>query len=88
METKATIDWEHTLKLVVPGIILVMPPIILSAFRNDTLTLLFGVVLGLLLVFIYNAIMRAIDNMDIRKMRRDEIEEYITAVMDYKEDLA
>ena len=65
-----------------------MPPIVLSAFRNDTLTLLFGVVIGLLLVFIYNAIMRAIDNMDIRKMRRDEIEEYITAVMDYKEDLA
>ena len=133
METKATIDWEHTLinkiehnyrkhgfpsvddfgitiedvkdyaydkqrifdreeerkkKLVVPGIILVMPPIVLSAFRNDTLTLLFGVVIGLLLVFIYNAIMKAIDNMDIRKMRRDEIEEYITAVMDYKEDLA
>lgn len=65
-----------------------MPPIVLSAFRNDTLTLLFGVVIGLLLVFIYNAIMKAIDNMDIRKMRRDEIEEYITAVMDYKEDLA
>lgn len=77
---------ERKKKLVIPGILLVLPPIILSAFRNDTLTLLLGVVIGLLLVFAYRAIMRIIDNAALKKLYCPEIEEYICAVMDFDKD--
>lgn len=78
---------ERKSKLVLPGIILVLPPIVLSAFRNDTTTLLLGVAIGLVLVFAYYSIMRFIDRKDIKKMRRPEIDKYIQAVMDYDDSL-
>ncbi len=77
---------ERKKKLVIPGIILVMPVIILSGIRNDTITLLIGVGIGLFLVFIYYTLMSFIDHNAIKKMRNDSVENYISAVMEYVSD--
>lgn len=71
--------------LVVPGIILVMPVIILSGFGEGTAILLIGVLLGVVLMLSYFALMRILDKNKLRKMIDPDIEKYLAEVEDFKE---
>lgn len=71
---------ERKTNLVVPGIILVMPVIIMSGFGEGTELLLGGVLAGFILMLAYFAIMKAIDKRKIAGMYDKDIENYIEAL--------
>lgn len=71
---------ERKTNLVVPGIILVMPVIIMSGFGEGTELLLGGVLAGVILMLAYFAIMKAIDKRKIAGMYDKGIENYIEAL--------
>ena len=71
---------ERKTNLVVPGIILVMPVIIMSGFGEGTELLLGGVLAGVILMLAYFAIMKAIDKRKIAGMYDKDIENYIEAL--------
>ena len=71
---------ERKTNLVVPGIILVMPVIIMSGFGEGTELLLGGVLAGVILMLAYFAIMKAIDKRKIAGMYDKDIEDYIDAL--------
>lgn len=74
---------ERGKNLVVPGIILVMPVIILSGFGDGVRVLFLGVLLGVIFVTVYFAVAKAVDKANIKKMYDYDIERYIKAVSDY-----
>ena len=59
---------ERRKSLVVPGIILVMPVIILSGFGNSTTILFIGVALGIVFTMLYFIIMNAFDKSQLKKL--------------------
>lgn len=71
---------ERKTNLVVPGIILVMPVIIMSGFGEGTELLLGGVLAGVILMLAYFAIMKAIDKRKIAGMYDKDIDNYIEAL--------
>ena len=71
---------ERKTNLVVPGIILVMPVIIMSGFGEGTELLLGGVLAGVILMLAYFAIMKALDKRKIAGMYDKDIENYIEAL--------
>lgn len=71
---------ERKTNLVVPGIILVMPVIIMSGFGEGTELLLGGVLAGVILMLAYFAIMKALDKRKIAGMYDKDIENYIGAL--------
>lgn len=71
---------ERKTNLVVPGIILVMPVIIMSGFGEGTELLLGGVLAGVILMLAYFAIMKALDKRKIAGMYDKYIENYIEAL--------
>lgn len=71
---------ERKTNLVMPGIILVMPVIIMSGFGEGTELLLGGVLAGVILMLAYFAIMKAIDKRKIAGMYDKDIENYIEAL--------
>ncbi len=71
---------ERKTNLVVPGIILVMPVIIMSGFGEGTELLLGGVLAGVILMLAYFAIMKALDKRKIAGMYDKDIENYIKAL--------
>ena len=77
---------ERKTNLVVPGIILVMPVIILSGFGNSMKILLAGVFAGVTLMILYFAIVRFLDRCKLKKMYDERIENFIQVVTNYKED--
>ena len=77
---------ERKTNLVVPGIILVMPVIILSGFGNSMKILLAGVFAGVALMILYFAIVRFLDRCKLKKMYDERIENFIQVVTNYKED--
>lgn len=76
---------ERSKNLVVPGIILVMPVIILSGFGNGVVLLLLGVFIGVVLMLAYFMLMHASDKRRLKKMYDSRIEEYIKAVIGFDE---
>lgn len=76
---------ERSKNLVVPGIILVMPVIILSGFGNGVVLLLLGVFIGVVLMLAYFMLMNASDKRRLKKMYDSRIEEYIKAVIGFDE---
>ena len=78
-------DEERKKNLVIPGILLVMPVIILSYFGDGTTLLLFGVAFGVVLALLYYAVMRLVDNIKIKRIYNADVEEYIEAVLSYKD---
>ena len=74
---------ERSRNLVIPGIILVMPVIILSGFGEGVKILLIGVLLGVIFTMLYFAIAKAIDKRRLNKMYDGDAERYIQAVSDY-----
>lgn len=76
---------ERSRNLVIPGIILVMPVIILSGFGDGVKILLFGVLIGVILTMLYFVVAKAVDKMKLKKMYDDNIERYVQAVLDYVE---
>ena len=76
-------DEERKKHLVIPGIILVMPVIILSYFGDGTAILLLGVGIGVVLALLYYAVMRLIDKLQLKRMYNADVEKYIEAVMEY-----
>ena len=77
--------YDRRKNLIVPGILLVMPIIVLSAFGNGVSLLLAGVAAGIVLMVAYFIIMRAVDDGMLKKMADERIEKYIRAVMDFEE---
>ena len=71
---------ERKTNLVVPGIILVMPVIIMSGFGEGTELLLGGVLAGVILMLAYFAIMKALDKRKIAGMYDRDIQNYIEAL--------
>lgn len=71
---------ERKTNLVMPGIILVMPVIIMSGFGEGTELLLGGVLAGVILMLAYFAIMKALDKRKIAGMYDKDIENYIEAL--------
>lgn len=76
---------ERCKNLVIPGIILVMPVIVLSGFGNGVALLLLGVFIGIVLMLLYFILMRAIDRHQLKKMYDSNIEEYIRDVMNFND---
>ena len=76
---------ERQKKFVVPGIILVMPVIILSGFGNSTTILFIGVALGIVFTMLYFVIMNALDKSQLKKLHDEKIERYINAVERFSE---
>ena len=76
---------ERQKKFVVPGIILVMPVIILSGFGNSTTILFIGVALGIVFTMLYFVIMNALDKSQLKKLYDEKIERYINAVERFSE---
>ena len=74
---------ERQKKFVVPGIILVMPVIVMSAFGEGVALLLAGVVAGVVLMLAYFLLADAVDKAKLKRLRDDTIERYIQAVMDF-----
>ena len=74
------LDEERKKNLVIPGIILVMPVIILSYFGDGTVILLLGVGAGVVLSLLYFVVMRLVDNIRLKKMYNADIESYLDAV--------
>ena len=74
------LDEERKKNLVIPGIILVMPVIILSYFGDGTVILLLGVGAGVVLSLLYFVVMRLVDNIRFKKMYNADIESYLDAV--------
>lgn len=74
---------ERSKNLVVPGIILVMPVIIMSGFGNGVVLLLSGVFLGVVLMLAYFMLMHAVDKRRLMKMYDSRIEEYINALIEF-----
>lgn len=71
--------------LVVPGILLVMPVIVLSGFGEGTVILLIGVLLGVVLMIAYFALMRISDKNKLKKMFNSAIEKYLAEVEKFKD---
>ena len=76
---------ERQKKFVIPGIILVMPVIILSGFGNSTTILFIGVALGIVFTMLYFIIMNAFDKSQLKKLHDEKIERYINAVEKFSE---
>ena len=76
---------ERQKKFVIPGIILVMPVIILSGFGNSTTILFIGVALGIVFTMLYFIIMNAFDKSQLKKLHDEKIERYINAVERFSE---
>lgn len=76
-------DGERKKNLVIPGIILVMPVIILSYFGDGTPILLLGVGMGIVLSLLYFAVMRIVDSIRLKRMYNADIESYLDAVMSF-----
>ena len=76
---------ERQKKFVIPGIILVMPVIILSGFGNSTTILFIGVALGIVFTTLYFVIMNALDKGQLKKLHDEKIERYINAVERFSE---
>ena len=74
---------ERSRNLVIPGIILVMPVIILSGFGEGVKILLIGVLLGVIFTMLYFAIAKAIDKRRLNNMYDGDAERDIQAVSDY-----
>lgn len=74
---------ERRKSLVVPGIILVMPVIVMSAFGEGVALLLAGVVAGVVLMLAYFLLADAVDKAKLKRLRDDTMERYIQAVMDF-----
>ncbi len=72
---------ERGRNLLVPGILLVMPVIILSGFGDGLKILLSGVLAGVLLTMLYFAIAKATDKRKLKNMRDESIEEYINKLL-------
>lgn len=73
---------ERGKNLLVPGILLVMPAIILSGFGEGVKILLIGVLAGVLLTFFYFIIAKLIDKRQLAKIRNNDIEAYINKLTD------
>ena len=130
METRALIDWEHTItakiennrdkenfpkpesfgitenevkdyiydkqrildreeerskKLIVPGMLLVLPIIVLSGFGQGIKLLLYGVAMGVVLMMLYFAVMKLINKTKLNRMANPDIEKYLDAVTRFGE---
>lgn len=77
---------ERSKNLVVPGIILVMPVIVLSGFGNSVVLLLAGVFVGVMLMLLYFILMHVIDKRLLNKMYDYGIEKYIKAIISYDDN--
>ena len=73
---------ERSKNLLVPGILLVMPVIILSGFGDGLKILLSGVFAGVLLTMLYFVVAKAVDKRKLKNMRDETIEKYISKLMD------
>lgn len=73
---------ERSKNLLVPGILLVMPVIILSGFGDGLKILLSGVFAGVLLTMLYFVVVKAVDKKKLKNMRDETIEKYISKLMD------
>ena len=76
---------ERKKSLTIPGIILVMPVIIISGFGEGVNLLLLGVLLGVILMLLYFVLMKSLDKNKLKKIYDSDIEDYIAAVTKYKE---
>lgn len=70
-------------QFVVPGMLLILPIIILSVFYNNLYGLMGGVGIGLVLCGLYYLIANNIDNSKLKCLYNEAMEQYATAVLQY-----
>lgn len=74
---------NHKSSFVVPGVLLVIPVLIVSMFTDSVWGLFGSVAVGVIIASAYMLIMSAVDKKKLLKIYDDRIESYITDIVNY-----